>query len=103
MHCYETNHELEVVRFQNIDVETLRKLDEHFDKTTLENLIEHFDKFTLQDMLDILIILKSKVFGGNGRGWYQLNGGNMTKQGIEAIVQSGDGERKKPPRTKKFA
>jgi len=86
MLCSDTGCQ-EAVRFENIDVATLQKLDEHFDKTTLENLI------------DIAIIIKSRVFGGNGKSWMQWNGGNTTKQGIEAIVQ----ESVKPQRTKKLA
>src|SRR5690348_9362938 len=82
MLCQDTDCH-EAVRLQNLDVATLQKLDEHFDKITLENLI------------DIAIIIKSKVFGGNGKSMMQWNGGNVAKQGIEAMVSESE---KKPQR-----
>ena len=73
MECHETGCH-EAVHIQNIDIETLSRLDEHFTSKTLNNLI------------DLAIAIKSKLFGGNGGIELIYKGGRVARLDLEPFL-----------------
>lgn len=68
----------ESVQLKNLNLETLKQLDEHFSKKTLSNLVE------------LAVAVKSRIFHGNGGIRLVYRGGRVTRLDLEASTPNED-------------